>query len=335
MNAAVNYICPACGSPTERKEKRYVCNGCTRGYPILHGIPDFRLKSDPYLSLEEERAKAARLADYSNDHDFAALVRYYYDITDDVPPHMVPQFSGYVLSGEVRGRELLRKLPPGSTGNLIDIGCGSGGFVAAAARHGHGVTGVDIALRWLVIAKKRLETEGLRAELVCADVTALPFPCDRFAGAVAADIFEHVPNSERAVAAISSVLLPGAGLVATAANRYTIGPYPLAGLIGVGYLPPALRSRYLRWRRGIDTLRHANLQSPRSMKQALRRAGFSSIRARALEISSARQLTRSAHRIRPFYEMARRAPGLREILVAIGPAVEITAVKPQERRENS
>ena len=58
-------MCPACRSAVEERDQGFGCRRCGREYPILFGIPDFRLRGDRYLSLEDERAKAGKL------HDFA------------------------------------------------------------------------------------------------------------------------------------------------------------------------------------------------------------------------------------------------------------------------
>ncbi len=47
------------------------------------------------------------------------------------------------------------------SGPLLDLGCGSGSFLASVGASGRIVAGVDIALRWLIVARKRLDEEGL------------------------------------------------------------------------------------------------------------------------------------------------------------------------------
>jgi uncharacterized protein YbaR (Trm112 family) len=44
----------------------YRCAACERSYPIVVGIPDFRLAPDPYISLAEEYEKTRLLADEAN-----------------------------------------------------------------------------------------------------------------------------------------------------------------------------------------------------------------------------------------------------------------------------
>ena len=72
------FVCPECRARVEEGDGGYYCACCTRSYPILLGIPDFRVRGDLYLSLEDERAKAALLHEFAAKHDFRELVAYYY-----------------------------------------------------------------------------------------------------------------------------------------------------------------------------------------------------------------------------------------------------------------
>lgn len=323
MSAAV-YFCPACREACTEMPDAWHCPDCERDFPVLFGIPDFRLSGDRYLSLDDERAKAARLYEFGRDHSFAELVEEYYRITDDVPPEMAKRYAGYVISGEIRGAEVLPRLPR-SDGRTIDIGCGAGGLVLAMARAGRAVTGTDIALRWLVIAKKRLEEAGQSADLVCADILAPPFPPESFNQAAALDLFEHVAPCSAVAAEIHHLLAPGGTLYATAANRFTPAAYPPAGLVGVGFMPEGLRRRYVIARRGLDTLRHLNMQTPRGLELCLSDAGFAPVDVMPMEIGPDRPLGPLARRIRPVYSWLRDRPVSRSILTAVGPVFEVLA----------
>jgi 2-polyprenyl-3-methyl-5-hydroxy-6-metoxy-1,4-benzoquinol methylase len=287
------------------------------------------LESDRYLTLEQERAKAAGLHDFSQTHSFVETVAEYYRITDDVPPDMAAHFANYVIAGEVRGRTVLDKLPLDGLerAGLLDAGCGAGGTVAAAARAGQAVTGIDIALRWLVIAQKRLAEEGLAGELVCADIANPPFADAVFDRISATDLFEHLPDPAAGARSIRELLAPDGRLYATGANRFTLASYPPAGLWGVGFLPTKLRQRYVVWRRGFDALRFLAMLSPAGLARHLAAAGFAGIRTAPMTISSDRGLS--------FGIPKRFALGLyrqlctialtRMVLLRIGPMFEITA----------
>jgi methyl halide transferase len=73
------------------------------------------------------------------------------------------------------GPQLLRWLDDGTIGPGLRVavpGCGSGHDVALLARAGRLATGIDYAPAALALARQRLASEGLHAELVQADVTS-------------------------------------------------------------------------------------------------------------------------------------------------------------------
>ena len=320
------YLCPACRTPVIRQVAGWHCDSCTRDYPVLCGIPDFRLAPDAYLSLADERAKAQRLHEFSQYHTFEETIAEYYRITDDVPPDMAPRFAAYVRAGVSRGFGVLDKLGPGA-GPLLDVGCGAGGLVVAAAQAGQQVTGLDIALRWLVIAQKRLTEAGLSAELVCADITAPPLAAESYDRIAATDLFEHLPDQAGGAQSLRRLARPGARIFVTGANRFTLAPYPLAGLWGVGFLPARLRRAYVIRRRGLDTLRHAALTSPRQLARSLATVGFVEVRTSALDVSS-RQFKQSPGLLFvaiSVYKRLRTLPIARDLMTLTGPAFEITA----------
>lgn len=319
------YLCPACRTAVTRQETAWHCPACARHYPILFGIPDFRLAPDRYLSLADERAKAALLHAFAQFHTFDETLAEYYRITGDVPPDMAQRFAAYVRGGVARGESGLDRL--GAEGPLLDAGCGTGGLLVAAASAGQQVTGLDIALRWLVIAQKRLQEAGLTAELICADITAPPLPPDSFARIAASDLFEHLPDQADGAQALRRLARPGARLLVTGANRFTLAPYPLAGLWGVGFLPAGLRRKYVIRRRGFDTLRYAVLTSPGQMARLLRAAGFARVRACAINVPAGRTGSASPLQIHAIsiYKRLRTVPLAGKIMTLTGPAFEITA----------
>ena len=64
--------------------------------------------------------------------------------------------------------ELTQALEPGE---VLDVGCGAGGLLAALAERGWGIHGVDLAPKAIAAARKVLAQRGHQAELVAADAT--------------------------------------------------------------------------------------------------------------------------------------------------------------------
>lgn len=321
------FWCPACGSPVYCAGQAYRCDVCIRSFPILFGIPDFRLESDRYLDLTAERAKAEQLFRYSRDHSFQDLVERYYAITDDVPPALASVYSAYVHQAPERGRAILRDVPTAS--RLLDLGCGSGGTVLAAKAEGRHVVGVDIALRWLIIAKRRLDEAGVEADLVCACAEALPFPAAGFDAVVAADLLENTRFPGLTLQHAAEQLRPGGKLWVSSNNSHWPGPHAASRVWAAGFVPSSVRARILHRSRGVDSLRHVSLISASGAARACRRTGLviTSSRPKSLpaDWTSLPGLLGLAARV---YARICTLPGVRRWLFRFGPAFELVAHRP-------
>jgi SAM-dependent methyltransferase len=326
----VPFVCPRCKGAVATEASSYRCCNCGSKYPVLFGIPDFRIRSDRYLSLEEERDKARRLFEFGEDASFKELVQYYYSITFDLPNNMARRYQASILAGTERAKSILREMTPrGDSDLLVDIGCGTGGLLLAAQGRFSGIYGVDIALRWLVIAQKRLRENNATATLVCADAESMPFPRQSFPKAVAVDLLEHVYDVDNAIREIAEVLKPNGLLWLSAVNRYCVGPHPLTGVWAIGYLRAGPRSWVLKKLKGIDLLRFANMVSPGEVCQKLRHRGFVALQARPkrLEGIDAHAYSTLERVLIALYRSTLRVPLFRQILLWIGPAFEIVCRK--------
>lgn len=63
---------------------------------------------------------------------------------------------------------------------ILDAGCGAGACTWYLAREGFSVYGIDGSKTGVYRATKRLEAEGLRAQLVVGDLIQLPYPDEKF-----------------------------------------------------------------------------------------------------------------------------------------------------------
>jgi SAM-dependent methyltransferase len=328
----ITLVCPGCKGAIVAGPVSYRCVACATDYPILFGIPDFRLRPDRYLSLEEERAKAGRVYDFGQNASLAETVQFYYSITYDLPSDLVQRYQAAILGAPERARHIVADLHPNSNHDiLVDLGCGTGGLLIAAQGYYRAIFGVDIALRWLVICQKRLRERNAAATLICADVEALPFPDAKFTQAVGADLIDHVYDIDRTLKEIRRTLTPGAVFWLSAANRFCPGPHPLTGVWAIGLLPKKPRSWLLTKLKGIDLLRYANLVSLGNLLRRLERQGFVVDQAKPKSVHEgvANGYTPIERRLIALYRLALRLPLMRRILVWIGPGFEIICRKPK------
>lgn len=239
--------CPCCRVPIREVGAEWRCEACGRRYPVIGGIPDLRVAGDRYLTLEEDRAKAARLAAVAG--TFADALRAYWAMTPEVPPVLAERYLARALDGEARAGPHLDRLGT-REGLVLDVGCGTGGLLVAAARRGLQPVGVDLALRWLVLARRSLEEAGVDAPLVAADGALLPFPPGSFDAVVCIETLEHAEDQRGLLNGCLRAVRDGGRRYVVTANRLSIAPEPVSGLVGVGLVPRRLAAGYVRRRRG-------------------------------------------------------------------------------------
>lgn len=96
-----------------------------------------------------------------------------------------------------------------SSGNLLEIGCGNGSMLVAAARRGFAVTGVEYSSHACEHARQRLASENLPGEVICGEVEVISSRVGQFDACVIADVIEHVRDPATFVRQIYQLLRPG------------------------------------------------------------------------------------------------------------------------------
>jgi ubiquinone/menaquinone biosynthesis C-methylase UbiE len=108
--------------------------------------------------------------------------------------------------------EALEVLDPGPDDRLLDVGCGSGAAVRAAASIVAHAVGVDLSPGMIVRARE-LGGATPNVEFQVADAEALPFDDATFTKLLCTTSFHHYPNPGNAVAEMARVLTPGGRMV--------------------------------------------------------------------------------------------------------------------------
>jgi len=325
-------VCPACRGALAPAGAGSACRGCTRAFPDVAGLPDLRLGSDRYLSLSAERAKAERLhaVEAEPGADVMRLASAYYAMTDDVVDHRRDRFVRHIAGAESRGEALADRLPRG--GLTLEVGCGTGGLLAAASGSGRRVVGVDVASRWLVVARRRLADRGRNVPLVAAEAERLPWPDATFDAVAADSVLEHLDDPSRALAEWRRVLRPGGVLVVWSPNRFTLTTDPHLGLWGVGWLPRGALPGYLRLRGRADW--PPRTISAAEARRLARGVGWEGVSVEPPGIPGRWAGSRPARERAAIvaYAAARRLPLARSLLTAVGPLWELRATAPARQR---
>ena len=331
----VELCCPACKGELENNTagSELRCLECQRRYPVFLGIPDLRLYDDPYIDMAGDRAKGAKIAAHWADRDFRGLIDFYYSISADVSAAQAKAFTHWVMTAETRAATTLdawdaaARTGANEINSVLEIGCGSGGMVAAAARRHAQAVGVDIAFRWLVVARKRLDEEGLSAPLICACAEALPFPNGSFDCVAAQAVVEHVRDQPQTFGEAERVLRSPGRLYISTPNRFSIGPDPHLGLMCGSFMPKRLIAAYARKHGAVPPKRQ--LVSARRLAALMRAAGFRRGRVFLPDVSAAQraQLAPKAQWAVGAYHLAKRLPITRQLLYLVGPLLYAVAKK--------
>lgn len=255
----------------------FACGPCGREYPEVAGIVDFRICEDPYIDIPADRVKALRIAEKADGLTFEELVAFYYSITPEVPEDLGRHYLNHHVAGVKRGEGILnrmrsyrlsRQAEPGV--DLLDLGCGTGGFLAAASARGASCVGADIALRWLVIARSRFRDLNCRdITVVCACADHLPFVADSFDVILAENLIEHCSDTTQVLAEVKRITRQSGAFLARTINRFAMGPEPHVGVWGVGYLPRPLMNGYVKLVKGIP-YEHIHLESFGSLNRSIK-----------------------------------------------------------------
>ena len=272
--------CPRCRRtlvPLREGELQCTRPGRPHSYPIVAGIPDLRATLEADITVARERADARVLAEMLSRQDGDGLSE---DVSLLERGGAFSEDSGigsaYGNSEDVLNdwQELDRYIPDPRM--VLDVGCGSGALLEAAARRWPVCVGVDSSLRRLVLARHRLKQAGVRARLVCANVDALPFVDGLFDRVIAEWVLERAPRKERALREWNRMLSEHGRLWISTSNRWSVSRDPQLGIPALSWLPMQLVDLWAKWH-GLTFPQRA-LVGTKRLHRLLDETGFSRVR---------------------------------------------------------
>lgn len=272
--------CPRCRRPlVPLRDGELQCTRPSRphSYPIVAGIPDLRATLDADITVARERADARVLAEMLSRQDGDTLSE---DVALLARGGTFAEESGigsaYGSNEDVLNdwQELDRFMPEPRM--VLDVGCGSGALLEAAARRWPVCVGVDSSLRRLVMARHRLKLAGVRARLVCANVNALPFADGIFDRVIAEWVLERSPRKERALREWNRMVSEQGRLWISTSNRWSVSRDPQLGIPALSWLPMQLVDLWAKWH-GLTFPQRA-LVGTKRLRRLLEETGFSRVR---------------------------------------------------------
>ena len=304
-----------------------ICAACGAVYDVVAGIPDLRVPTPAWVDFDLDKAEARRLAALGG-VSAETLAREVFAARPNWTPARIAFRTRQVVEGPARARrEIDGWLAPlvRGRGPLLEIGCGTGGVLAALPPSTEAI-GIDVSLAWLVVAQHACCGSMERdVPLAAAVAEALPLADGSVRGVLALDVIEHVADLRPVLEEIDRVSGADAVLAFATPNRFSLGAEPHVGVWGVGWLPRPLQPRYVQWRTG-EPYSFARLLSARETVGLVRRHTRFDAAAEAPPIPD-EELAQFAPRraaLGRAYNALSRVPGLRRVFVWIGPFFHVT-----------
>ena len=328
-------VCPLCRGELAESAQGYRCPPCRRDYPLQGGIPDFRIFPDPYLSFEEDRRRTDFVLEALPRFDLKGLLEHYWSVSDVTPEVLRGKFIRSALLGEHKAQRVLRLLhdktfaSPVHAERVLEIGSGTGNFLAAAAPRFKQVVGVDIGMRWLHVSRRRFMDLGMAPPpLICCCAERLPFPDNYFDLTVGSATFEFTRDQEQVLKEAARALNTSGTMYLSTVNRYSIAQDPYVYLWGVSWLPRRWQAAYVRWRRKAS-YENIRLLSLRELKRmAVKYFTVFEVALPDIDDQSLRQFP-FAKRLQVWvYRLLKKVPILSGLLLWVAPQWDVKLNRP-------
>ncbi len=169
---------------------------------LAHRLIELLPRQDDALRLDRERLAAIRRRRETAAADYfrASAARW-----DEIR-------ALYVDDGDIE-RQLLRLVPANGTGDLLDIGTGTGRVLELLARRVRRAVGIDLSRAMLAVARARLDRAGLsNCQVRLADMYRLPWPGPAFDMVTIHQVLHFAEDPGAVVGEAARVLRPGGQL---------------------------------------------------------------------------------------------------------------------------
>ena len=252
------------------------CAACAMEFAVVAGIPDFRVGGASWIDHERDRAAAERLHADSAGMSIATVIHRVFAERDGWAGELAALRTRQVIEAPARLQgDLAGWLDePTRRPGFVDLGCGPGQLLAAAAARGRPGIGIDVSLVWLVVAKRLIEHHGGTPVLAAALAESLPLADASVPAVVSLDVIEHVGDQIAYLREIDRITTPGGTFAMATPNRYSLAAEPHVFVWGVGWMPRRWQPAFVAWRSGKAYEFTRLLSVPETRRMFRRHTGF-------------------------------------------------------------
>jgi SAM-dependent methyltransferase len=157
--------------------------------------------------------------------------------------------------------------------DVLDVGCGTGGFAISIARHtGASVVGCDLRPALIAYAEEKARAEGTAVRWVVADAERLPFDDESFDRVLMSLVVHQIRDRGRALAEAFRTLRPGGRLVVRtltpedAATRIPFRFVPTLAAAKASEMPTIAELTQLLAQAGFDEVRSSSVVRRRRLR---------------------------------------------------------------------
>ena len=325
--------CPACLGEMVNSDATLACTACGSSYEVIAGIPDLRFPKAEGESSMDDLKQARDIAAVAGKSSAEVLVRRFFSVREGVDGWTVSDTENRTrqsleMPSRLRGEVSGWLGPLTDQERFLDLGCGFGGLLSAAASLGKSGLGIDNRMLVLVIAKRLTELSGRTATLACANAESLPLGDESIGGVVMYDVVEHVANLEKGLSEVSRVTKAGGMFACSTPNRFSLAPEPHVHLFGVGWLPRKFQAAYVKRRNGRDYT-GTRLLSASELSRMMKRATGFELTVRVPPIPAGEVETASGVRrvLATFYNSVAQKRAFRGVFLRIGPFFQAVGKK--------
>jgi SAM-dependent methyltransferase len=307
------------------------CLDCAATYEVFDGIPDLRLPGEAWIDYEEDRALARRFLREAAGLSLAEQLSWVFASRNTLTEPEIEVRVKQVLKGvDHLQQQVTGWLDQclGSSKPSLDLGCGPGQLIAAAAQRRYDMIGIDVRLLWLLAAKRLITAFGGTPVLAAALAEHMPLRAGAVHSVISLDVIEHVWDLPAYLREIDRVTAEGGLVALSTPNRYSLAAEPHVGVWGVGWIPRRWQKQYVMLRRGIPYPYTCLLSTAEACKLILRHTGFKPElivpQVAAHEIARFPKYRQVLARI---YNRIAPSPLFRLPLLAVGPFFRVVGTK--------